>query len=816
LRSNKIIVNVIIVLLCGLASGIGLIERFNIKRFAEKKLISYLTPNSLIIFIICFFSVLLFWWLFSLLISRISGASFFEVLRQDSYSFLPLLLFLIFTLSEKPFFFGLKFFQENNDLLLAFCAVGIAYLKMSYIKKLLKKYSNACRGSYLKRIRSFFFHVFIDGKRWKLNLFLITFFIYLLLASGIFFPIFPATGDEPHYLVETYSILKDHDLEVSNNYYNKDYYTFYPIYLHTNASRGKVSSNLKYPVHPPGFSLWLLAFFYLGQFLNGRWLFFLLRGSICFLTAFLSVYTVDLSKDIFHDKKIALLSWLAISFTSPILFYSRHLYPEVPAALLSLLVIRAIRKLNSLNWQKMLAVGAGIGLIPWLGQKFINLTVALILVVLFYIWKNKALLSSKMLFAIPLLLLIGLYFFYIYTLYGDFSPMSIKLGYQTPKIREEWNRRMLLNSEIKPKIACLMSYFIDQKEGLLIYSPIYLFSFIGFYALMRYSRSDFWLLLWLLGAHIGTYSYLHETSGFCPPTRPLMGIIWIIGIFLAAGFKFGENRWVKSLRRDLLIASFIIALLLSLDSNVLYQGISKNLFTPSSLYLKLSNLYIDFTKLLPSLLDIEILSYKVIIFWVIAISFIVFCLFLLSRKKEAPEGRDRVSAYSISIILTMVMVIIGAFLFCLFPRFHLDRLSHMEFLTPKTYKIYSLDGNIWGPELGGLWVKGKIEARFILQTSIKAKQLLIKMRSPVNQDIKISGADFCCSKEIKIKGKTSLTFTLSKPLLFKKSWLYLINIKTQSGYSPYKSKGSKDSRYLGVFVKLKPIFITRREWIAAK
>jgi len=814
MKHAKIITAVLIVSICGLAVGIGFIERWTIRSFAREEPISYLTLKNYFILLACLFCALILWSSFSLMVSIISRTLYFEVLCYDSYSYLPFLLYIIFTIGQKSYFLSLRFFQENNNLLLIFCASGMVYLKIRYIKILLKRYSESPVNSYLRRIKSRFYSEFFEGRKWKLNLFLFTFCLYLLLASGIFFHVYLLTGDEPHYVMITHSILKDHDLEVSNNYDNRDYELFYPGFLDTHASRGKVSRHLKYPMHPPGLSLWLMPFYYVGLFLGRDWLLFMLRGSMCLLAALLSVYLVDLLKELFHDRKIALLSWVAVGFTSPLLFYSRHLYTEIPAALISLLVVRAIRRMDNLNWRKILLVGFGIGILPWIGQKYLSLAIALILAVLFYIWKNKALLSSKMLFALPLLLLIGLYFFYIYALYGDFSPMSIKLGYQEPQIREEWRKSILWNWEIKPKIACLMSYFIDQKDGLLICSPIYLFIFIGFYAFYRSNKRDFWLLLWVLGSHLGIYAYMHETTGHCPPTRALVAIIWILGVLLAAGFKIGVNRWAKSLKIGLLVISLIIALLLSLNFEFLYQWIIANRHEPSKLYLKLSNIYIDFTKLLPSLLDFDILSYRAIIFWLAVFCVILFGLFLLNRKKDAPEKSDRVPKYSISIISTIAAISIGILLFFLLPRVHLDRLYQMEFFPPKPYRIYSIEGNIWGPELGGFWTKGEREARFIMQTSQQAKELLIKLRSPVKQRIKFGIADFCCEKEIKIKGRTSFKLSLPKPFLYKKSWLYLITIEPQSGYLPSKIEGTKDGRFLGVFVRLTPILRKKRKWEA--
>lgn len=806
MENIKIIAGTIIVIFCGLALGVGVVSRLHIARFAGEQPTSFLTLKSFFIFLACLFCTFIGWLIFSLLVSKISRLPYFEVLYYDSYSFLPL-LFMTLTIGQKSFFLSLRFFHENNNVLLLICGAGIIYLKIHYLNLLLNKYPSSPLAYYQKKIKSFFSRVFIEERRWKFNLFFLTLFIYLLLASGLFTQVAPLSGDEPHYLVLTNSILKDHDIEVSNNYANQDYYPFYPGNLEPAAHRGKRSAAHLYANHPPGFSLFLLPFYFLGQVLGGRWLLFALRGSICILAALLSISIASFLKEVFKDGGITLLGWLVVSFTSPLLFYSRHLYPEIPAALISLLVVKAIRVIGGLNWQKLLVMGVGIGILPWLGQKFLLLSFALIAIAIVYLWKNKALLSRKLIFILSAIIFIGLFYFYLYYLYGVFSPRSIMTGYLGAEVRTEWGREYFLNWQLKPKIATLMSYFIDQKEGLLIYAPIYLFCFVGLYELIHISRSDFWLLSFLLAVQIGLHAYVHQSSGFSPPTRPLVAGVWLLAIFLTAGFKSGSNRYMKNLRNVLLIVSFIIAILLTIYPHTLYQNIVKNTMTPSKLYSNLSTIYFDFTKLLPSLLDLDTLSYKAIIFWLIILLAAMLGLYFLSIKKETPEYKKEAHKYSRAIAWAMLMLTFCFFLFCLFPRVRLDRLNSMEFPADIPFKAYFLRGNCYGPELGGFWVRGESEARIILQTPVEAKQLNIKLRSPITQTVKIGVADFCWAKKIAINGNSFLTLSLPKPLRFRKSWLYLINIQPQAGFYPYKIiPGSTDSRYLGIFTEVRPVY----------
>jgi hypothetical protein len=644
------------------------------------------------------------------------------------------------------------------------------------------------------------------GKNWKLHLFLLTFFIYLLLASGFISQIGHLSGDEPHYLVLDHSILKDNDLEVSNNYAHKDYFPFYSSDLEPSAHRGKNSGSELYSNHPPGFSLYLLPFYYLGKILGGGWFLFILRASIALIAAILSVAVTDFLRDYIEDRRIVSFVWLAMSFTSPLLFYSRHLYPEIPAALISIWVVKAIRKIKSLNWLRFLLMGIGIGVLPWLGQKFLPLSFILILISLIYLWRNKALFSSKLLFILSALILIGLFYFYLYALYGTFSPRSIMTGYLGEEVKTEWGKQYFMNWQLKPKVATLLSYFIDQKEGLLIYAPIYMFSFIGLYGLYRLNTKDFWLVAVLLGVYIGGHAYVHQSSCFSPPTRPLVAIIWIFALLMAAGFKICNNSFGKKLRKILLFISFMIALLLTIYPDTLYQNIVKNTMESSKLYSKLSNLYFDFPKMLPSLLDLDTLGWKAIVFWLVISIAVIFCLFYICLKKKPIREENEVDNYSISLTFAMIVLFICIILFCLFPRINVNRLAYMEFVGNKGFKVYSLEGNIYGPELDGIWIKGEKEARLLVQAPCKIKSIRLEFQSPISQSAKIGTADYLRSMEIDLYGNSTFILLLPEHFSYKKSWLYVVNIRPKSGFYPRKLIArSVDSRYLGVFLKLKPI-----------
>ena len=99
--------------------------------------------------------------------------------------------------------------------------------------------------------------------------FFTTSFIYVQFSS-------PPSGDEPHYLIISQTLLKYHSLNVMLDYSNGDYHVFYPHTIDPHLSYGAHGQLM--PLHSIGAPiLWLLPFY-----LSGR------PGAVLFIS-FLSI-----------------------------------------------------------------------------------------------------------------------------------------------------------------------------------------------------------------------------------------------------------------------------------------------------------------------------------------------------------------------------------------------------------------------------------------------------------------------------------------------------------------------------------------------
>src|SRR5947209_12285201 len=98
-----------------------------------------------------------------------------------------------------------------------------------------------------------------------------TFFLIVICCACYFITSFyyveyssPPSGDEPHYLVISQTLLTYHSLDVMLDYKHGDYRSFYPIYLSPHVAPNEQRQLL--PIHGIGGPvLWLLPYYFLGR-----------------------------------------------------------------------------------------------------------------------------------------------------------------------------------------------------------------------------------------------------------------------------------------------------------------------------------------------------------------------------------------------------------------------------------------------------------------------------------------------------------------------------------------------------------------------
>ena len=176
----------------------------------------------------------------------------------------------------------------------------------------------------------------------------------------------PIDGDEPYYLLETESLVRDHDLDLSNQYRDL---------AHSATGRTDLAPELGDPVgkhgvqysrHEPFLALLMIPGYLIGK----------LAGAIATIALFgvlLARSTVRLFEDEGIDDGTTRAIFPFIAFGPPIVFYAARIWPEVPAAFCFVEAVRGVRQRKLGRW-----VPALLGLVL-LKLRFVLVAIVLLL-----------------------------------------------------------------------------------------------------------------------------------------------------------------------------------------------------------------------------------------------------------------------------------------------------------------------------------------------------------------------------------------------------------------------------------------------------
>ncbi len=463
-------------------------------------------------------------------------------------------------------------------------------------------------------------------------------------------------GDEPHYLVIAQSLARDGDLNVANQYFEGQYRAYLDIdALGIHGHQGKKGIQEIYSMHLPGVAfsfvplLWLIPSGDIVvpaiRLLLGAY------ASLLFMLIYLCLWRLT------GERRFPLLVTLIMAWSTPMFFHSMHIYPEVQVALLTLgaLYFRFLSPLRDES-RAFLLSGLLLGLLPFFGVKY-ALLLYLYGIGIGYALLRKRLWLNALLFALGPLAMQGLFFLYLYHAYGNFSPASV---YFNSLQKSQFLSVLFDDITLKMRVEAFLNYFLDQRDGLLLYAPLYLFALAGFFTLIRRVRRD-WKLLWIILpplAYIGSYAAQTHRGGFCPQARPLAPVIWMLMLLVLYWYRHSRQRWMKRILLPGLVGyGFFITVLQLFNPLTLYQPTTSDvLFRPGLLFQRMSNGLLDLPGLLPSFIKTEG-NFS----WLPNIVFILLLLMLttlalLRRRSRSP------------LVLPRAWILPWVLIFVLFPR----------------------------------------------------------------------------------------------------------------------------------------------------
>ncbi|MCX6566689.1 MAG: hypothetical protein NTW38_09790 [Candidatus Aminicenantes bacterium] len=668
-----------------LSAGIALVLRlriqapaFTIRNHTFRPEIGPLLLAAVLIFVI----LIGLWALISQIWTKNSRLNYKEALALDFPTYVPIAFFLLAPLALNHYLTR-DDLQERLGLLAVGVGLAVLYLKAVRVAQADRE-GKSNWGAVLDR-----FFAWPTGRRIAvlavLALLLTNGGALLMTGKGVSFG-----GDEPHYLLISHSLVKDADLNLANNYKNKDFESYMPpgapIRPHTVPGKKPGS---QYSFHSPGISVFLLPFYALGLALGKSALIFLVRFAMSLIGAFFGIQIYLYARQAWGRERLALGLWTVVTLSTPVFFYANHIYPEIFVAAAGLYVFRRLRFDRARRLGDYVLIGLLTASFIWFhALKYAFIQAPLFLYAIRHIWKQAETAARWRRLAaliIPAGLCGAVYFAVQYVLYGSFNPTSVSWqgamdGRQTLSFLKE----LFTGIPFRFRWETLAGYFLDQRDGLLLYAPVYVFAFLGCLSLVRKKTGEAGWLLFIALPYILVSAFLTQRAGYAPQARPLVAVIWVLAIFIGAFIADSRKHVFRYLFDGAVGLSFLMTWLLCQHPFALYQETTFGTTERAgSLFVTLSNLHVYLPNLLPSFIKIEEAGWTPNLIWIAALAIFV----VLYAVGHIPDKRMSFGGHAAAALLLLAGFF--AMVVC-FPRAVLMSPRTVDLPTGERWTFYSL------------------------------------------------------------------------------------------------------------------------------
>ncbi len=382
------------------------------------------------------------------------------------------------------------------------------------------------------------------GKRHILLLLLIS-GIVLFTCTYISARLDSPTGDEPHYLVISQTLLLYHSLDVTLDYSHNDYKAFYRGTLgpfqHTSLNKwGQLL-----PLHSIGAPiLWLIPFAIDGK--EGTLFFMSLVSVLIVLNIYLLLVSLGIQRD------YAFLTSLGLALASPIWIFAHRNFVEPIAALLCVYIVQMLFKERLRAWH-LASVALALGILPWIHIRFALTEVVLAAFLMVRIYQDYRLrkIGPYLAAILPVFAMFLIFELYNYFVWGSLNPAVNQANSgEVPFDVSPWRG--------------LFGLFFDQEYGLITNFPIFLFLVGGIILSLKRRFLRFNLLILLLAVpYVIVIASFHNWDGaISPPARFLMVLVPLLAFYLALALQSARNRVINGL------------FILFMGVAMLYEGVS--------------------------------------------------------------------------------------------------------------------------------------------------------------------------------------------------------------------------------------------------
>jgi hypothetical protein len=421
-------------------------------------------------------------------------------------------------------------------------------------------------------------------------------------------------GDEPHYLVITQSILEDRDLKIENNHREGDYRAYVSRPLKPDFLKRGTDGQI-YSIHAPGLPLIVAPAFALFGYPG-------VLAALCLVSAAASALVWLIAWRVTGDQVASWFGWAAIALSVPFFFHASALFPDGLGAVLTLIAFLPLVDGRAREPRHLVAVGAALGVLPWVSTRFVPLAVMSALLIAARLVTDRSRLVSRFaaLAVCPVLSAIA-FFLFFQVIYGTPNP-SVVYGGAT---------QMAARTIVRGAPGLLF----DQQFGLLPNAPVFLCTLAGLVVMIWRGprRLAFEVLLIAVPYYLVATSFYIWWGGTTAPARYAVPISLLLGIPSAFWFATARSPAARTASLGALVVSlFMTVTVASVGRGALLFNFRDGM---SRVALWLTPV-VDLTKALPSMfqnpLPTVLLQTAI---WLAAISSAVVVGAVLSRRSHA-------------------------------------------------------------------------------------------------------------------------------------------------------------------------------------
>lgn len=346
------------------------------------------------------------------------------------------------------------------------------------------------------------------------------------------------SGDEPHYLVITQSLLTDHDLKIENNHRRGDYKAYYAGDLAPDYRQRGKNGDI-YSIHAPGLPVIVAPVFALFGY----------PGVVAFLAIVIGGATALAWTAVWGvtaDAASSWFGWATVALSAPFFFQAFVAYPDALGAALVMGGVTTLMAGRDASIGRLLVTGLALAALPWLHTRFAIVAGALgAMILVRQLGAERGLRRAAALTIIPALSAVG-WFAFFYIIYGTPDPRAPYGGYA--------------QSAVSNVPRGLVGLLFDQQFGLLPNAPVSLCAIVGLRAMARRApRLTIEVLLLVVPYGLAVAAYEMWWGGYSSAARFLVPVL--LPLSIPAGAWFGQSRGAAT--RALGVAALFVSLLIT-------------------------------------------------------------------------------------------------------------------------------------------------------------------------------------------------------------------------------------------------------------